>query len=71
MGSHSLPTYQAVPQQEVRLEEFELFAINHLQGAIFIGSPPCYHLPSFRSLDRVGLLVDEAQHFDVQFSRGS
>jgi DNA primase large subunit len=29
-----LPTYRAAPQLEMRLEEFELFAIDRLRGSI-------------------------------------
>jgi hypothetical protein len=32
-GAGALPTYKAAPQLEVRLEEFELFAIDRLRGA--------------------------------------
>jgi len=32
-GAGALPTYRAAPQLEVRLEEFELFAIDRLRGA--------------------------------------
>jgi hypothetical protein len=38
-GGGGLPTYRAAPQLEVRLEEFELFAIDRLRGAISSGSP--------------------------------
>ena len=31
-GAGALPTYRAAPQLEVRLEEFELFAIDRLRG---------------------------------------
>jgi len=41
-GAGALPTYRAAPQLEVRLEEFELFAIDRLRGAasIFQSIPP-------------------------------
>jgi hypothetical protein len=32
-GAGGLPTYRVAPQLEVRLEEFELFAIDRLRGA--------------------------------------
>jgi hypothetical protein len=32
-GAGALPTYRAAPQLEVRLEAFELFAIDRLRGA--------------------------------------
>ena len=34
-GAGALPTYRAAPQLGVRLEEFEIFAIDRLRGASF------------------------------------
>jgi hypothetical protein len=70
-GGGVLPTYRAAPQLEVRLEEFELFAIDRLRGAISSGSPlagiSLHFLPQIRSV----YWCDAAQFFAVQFSRGS
>jgi DNA primase large subunit len=33
-GAGGLPTYRVAPQLEVRLEEFELFAIDRLRGTL-------------------------------------
>lgn len=47
-GTGALPTYRAAPQLEVRLEEFELFAIDRLRGASLCSlycrscSPRCF-----------------------------
>jgi DNA primase large subunit len=38
-GAGALPTYKAAPQLEVRLEEFELFAIDRLRGAASLPLP--------------------------------
>lgn len=48
-GAGALPTYKAAPQLEVRLEEFELFAIDRLRGAAFSWLEKCTQ-PGFLSL---------------------
>ncbi|GJN33629.1 hypothetical protein PR202_gb22249 [Eleusine coracana subsp. coracana] len=56
-GTGGLPTYRTAPQLEVRLEEFELFAIDRLRGAISMG-----FLPS-----RIGLISPPFHFSDPAF----
>jgi hypothetical protein len=75
-GAGVLPTYRVAPQLEVRLEEFEIFAIDRLRGAspcslyCRIYSPRCLlrYCPDLADeLERDAILL----RCVGQFSRGS